>query len=949
MKKLQSLFVLLITLFSLVSAFAISASAEDAVESLEPIWFEGIEVEYSGYNGIRGVFGVNEEKIAEMEAEGYIITYGAIVGYKSTYGTPSALKVNSKKNAVVIKVYEEGAKKDAYFLPSEEGVSRFAIATLFGPDADQEIVYDSLVYRGFMQIKRKGYTTQTVYADGISADIGEDISIYKTLCAIVNNPEKFGEDPIFTWLRKYQTPTCVYVDPAVSSSGDGLSEATAVKTVKEGYEKAVALINAATAPIDVEIRLASGKHHITDKIDIKGTDITATVEYSITFAGAETGEKSLVTSNCDIPATQLQKVDGKSYYSYQLPESAKIDGKYPAFRDLSFDGKQATLAVSKGLFHMTVDSCTRAEEYGFNAADRLLYVHPEALGQVEVDASGNVIGVLEYWVQTEWQVHCVRIEHINYTPVDVKGEKMLAIRVIKDDWDAFVGEYYSTLANRRYWFQNNKTYVDEPGEFWYHRDTGTIYCIPFTDIAEVEAISYPVLERLFHLQKAAKNITFCNLDLTGTTVNYISDYGYISGQGGRIKRGWVNPDTGSPETDIFLPYAAIYGMDVENIRISRCSFYAVGGDAINFRGAVDRLCIYGCSLEEIGSCGVRLGVANNYYNPTQHNTDVVIRENYMQDIARIFNSSTAILTSSIQNLDITHNTILDTAYSAISVGWSWSGRKEDTRYDTGQVTNVRNANIAYNYIENFMTKMQDGGAIYVLGGNASRYYEEYVNSMNHNYVVLTGNISQGKRQWTVFYHDGGASHWHDHDNVLVIDPKSPLPNHHYISYQSIAGQEAYSNLSERYYIIGYRPDYLAFRGTYDENGAYISQAGWDEATWKAYMPDWYDTKYPDWYQKWIVNGERPDLHVGWFIGFAVITNDKTPDRMETYTCETHEDGSITPAYQYTSEQFNYFRNIYLYTDFATAEGTVGGNFAKALAETAGCSSYHPKYGVYSAK
>ncbi len=954
MKKSRTLFALVLVVVSLCAAWIVTSSAATELPggtTLENVMqFAGVEAEYTGLNGIRGVFTVNDAEIKKLEDAGCTVAYGAVVGYRANYATPGSLTIDSKENADKITVYKAGNKTDAYFLESESGVSKFAIATFFGSKAETVDARRGMIYRGYIEIRRPGYTNEIHYVDATWPNPDEVVSLYNTLSYAAENGY-YKESDIFMLLDRFEAATnVVYVDPKVSQSGDGKTAATAVKTVKEGYEKAVALINAAEEPIDVVIDLAPGKHSITEKLDIKGTDITTAVEYSITFSGSKSSEKSIVSSNFDIPASAFVKK--KDLYEYQLPDSAKIDGQYPAFRDLSFDGQMGKLATSQGLFKMKLDSCTRASDNGLNADDRLLYVSPDALGAVEVDASGNVIGDLEFWVQTEWQVHCVHIEHIDYnkeTNIVQDGVQQIAVRVRKGDWDAFKGKYYQTLANRRYWFVNNKAYLDEKGEFWYDRENGKIYCIPFESLSETNVISYPVAERIFHLEKA-KNITFRNLDITGTTVNYITEYGYITGQGGYIKRPWTNPDTGKTESGkITLPYGAIYGKDVENIRISACSFYAIGGDCVNFRGAVDRVRVNHSSMVSIGGCVIRLGVSDDSvkYTNTTHNKDIVIDENYMQDIAKNFNSSTAILVTSVRDMDITNNTILDTAYSAISVGWSWSPRRADTSTDRDSWVNVKNVNIAYNYIENFMTVTQDGGAIYVLGGNASEKTTTYLNSMNNNYVVLSGNVSNGSRQWTVFYHDGGASHWHDYDNVLVIDPKSPLPNHHYISYQSIASQQAYNNLSERYYIIGYRPDYLAYRGEYDEDGNYVKKSDWTETHYKNYLPSWYDTKYPGWAESWITKGERPDIHVGWFVGFAATSLTKAD--METFVSTENPDGGISISYSKTDDDNNFFRDIYLYTDFASAEGTVGGTKAAELAEVAGCDGYHPTYGKWSAK
>ncbi len=776
MKKCKSLLLLLCIVLSLFSVFAVMASADtelpgDAVLE-ETMRFAGVEAEYSGLNGIRGVFTVNDAEIAKLEAAGCKVTYGALVGYKDSYTNLDKLDIDAKENAAKITVYENGQRKDGYFLESESGISRFAIATFFGSNAEMADAHRGMVYRGFIEIRRTGYTTERYYVDGETSALYEKASLYSVLSHAIEG-EHFNKDGICTVLDRFTAVTNLYVDPQAKDGGDGLSLATAVKTVKEGYEKAVALINAGTAK-DIVINLSAGKHKLADELALKGADITA-AEYSITFLGSQSKEKSVISSNIDIKASDFKPVPNERYYSYKLPDSSKVDGKYPAFRDLYIDGQMATLAVSQGHFELLLDSCRNAAQNNppLKASDRLLYVSPDALGDVEVDDRGNVIGDLEFWVQTDWQVHCVHVEHIDYngsTGLYKDEQELIAIRIEKGDWELLLPEYYSTLKNRRYWFQNNKAYIDEKGEFWYDEANGTIYCLPYGTMKSTDTISYPLTERLFHLQ-GAKNITFRNLDITGTTVNYITEYGYVSGQGGCIKRDGLG----------FLPLGAIFADGAENIRIDSCSFYDIGGDAINFLGAIDRVRVYNSSFVNIGSCATRFAIDGAEYSTRQHYKDIIIHDNFMQNIAVTFNSSPSILVSSVENIEIMHNTILDSAYSAISIGWSWSVY--------GGKVNVLNAKIEYNYLENFMTKMQDGGAIYTLGGND---YEtkadkaEYLNTMSHNYVVLTPETGNGRGHWTIFYHDQGSSHWLDEGNILVASPDCIGTDHTYVSFQTIS-------------------------------------------------------------------------------------------------------------------------------------------------------------------
>lgn len=70
-----------------------------------------------------------------------------------------------------------------------------------------------------------------------------------------------------------------------------------------------------------------------------------------------------MSGNTDISAALFNKVDGKDYYSYKLPEESKVDGSYPGFRDLYLNGERLNMARSKEYeFLRTVDTYNEAEK-----------------------------------------------------------------------------------------------------------------------------------------------------------------------------------------------------------------------------------------------------------------------------------------------------------------------------------------------------------------------------------------------------------------------------------------------------------------------------------------------------------------------------------------------------------------------------------------------------------
>jgi hypothetical protein len=159
-----------------------------------------------------------------------------------------------------------------------------------------------------------------------------------------------------------------------------------------------------------------------------------------------------------------------------------------------------------------------------------------------------------------------------------------------------------------------------------------------------------------------------------------------------------------------------------------------------------------------------------------------------------------------------------TGYTAVGIGYSWLSYKnsDDEKYDSEDFVNIKNADISYNYFENFMMRMSDGGAIYVLSGNASGKNTNFLNSMNHNVAVVPSNVGGvGNNLWMIYYHDAGASHWHDYENAVILSPKASLP-HSFMYFQISWGGPSFNNLADHLYVIGYRDDHTE-EDIYPEN------------------------------------------------------------------------------------------------------------------------------------
>ena len=148
------------------------------------------------------------------------------------------------------------------------------------------------------------------------------------------------------------------------------------------------------------------------------------------------------------------------------------------------------------------------------------------------------------------------------------------------------------------------------------------------------------------------------------------------------------------------------------------------------RGANRNITVTNNVFDYIGSSAILMGDPGNWNVETNAFTNITIENNYLHDISFVLYSHCAITITKVQNLSICFNSIINCSYTGISIGWSWGS----TSADYGTYVNILGAEVAYNYIENYMCLLYDGGAIYTLGGNATIDYPEYFNFLHDNYA-----------------------------------------------------------------------------------------------------------------------------------------------------------------------------------------------------------------------
>ena len=517
------------------------------------------------------------------------------------------------------------------------------------------------------------------------------------------------------------------------------------------------------APVRAVLDLSRGDYRLDKPILLDGARFENEVE--ITFI-SRAAERALLSSNVDIAGAEFKKVKGKPYYSYQLPESARVKGKFPRFRNVQLNGKMMTLARSpEHTFPKSLkDTDTSTYRYLYS---NWFYAEPKYFEGLDTDS----VHPMEVVIHIEWMNKRYRLDQF-YGFEEETGYSQFS--VMQEEWNSFLycDGNKRDYAGKVYWFENHLALLSEPGQFFYDDEKGILYVYPYADVDMKSAtVSYPLTERVFHI-KNMNGVTIENVNFTGITSNYATDHGHNGGLGGSYLNGYypVDPEVGQQAP---VPHAAVYADNVKNVRVKGCTFNELGANAIYFNHANRNVTVKGCSFTQVAMSAILVGRQLPYmFTLETGQVNVLIDNNYIYNIGVCYPCCPGMHFTRVFGAAVMHNTIIHTPYSAIMSGWFMNPLPQK---------NSRYLEIAYNRCEDNLYAINDGSCIYLCGANAPIEVSEVFSRIHHNYVKATGY----NRTYNGIYLDANASNWYVYENVLdgFRVPMGPIFNQDHIPSQ----------------------------------------------------------------------------------------------------------------------------------------------------------------------
>ncbi|MBE6656615.1 MAG: right-handed parallel beta-helix repeat-containing protein [Ruminococcaceae bacterium] len=501
----------------------------------------------------------------------------------------------------------------------------------------------------------------------------------------------------------------------------------------------------------ITVELGCGKHALTEPFFLSKTENPELDAVDITLRG-EKG-KTTVHSHRTLLGKDMTPVEGKpGVYTYQFPKDE--NGKYPLFHELCVNGSPVCRTKSPVWINPTPIT---PEEKSGEVKKPGFYV-PLAIAKTLAEGD---IGSTELMMCIEWEFLILHVASVDLeSTLEERGQTYALVKFWEGEIDYVCEKSWRLKFNgRNTWFQNSPAFLSEPGTYAYDYKHGVLSLfLRDEDVLDGGfSVEYPTVETLIHLEGVA-NVTLENLNFMGVTSKYVCENLVYAGQANNLR------GVGRLKT------AAVLANTTRTLTVRDCSFLGIGTNGVQVFNYSAGTVIENCTFKDVGMSAVTVGNPSWHWEEKQNRTFAVrIENNYMNRIACDYLGAPAIFIGQVDGLQILHNTVIDCSYSAVSIGWSWSA----LHCELGERTNIRDAEVAYNYFENFMDKLRDGGAVYVLGGNCHKdCTDERFNRMHHNFAYIH-ELREDSAKYG-YYLDESSSNWEVSDSVVINIHRLPI-------------------------------------------------------------------------------------------------------------------------------------------------------------------------------
>ncbi len=426
-----------------------------------------------------------------------------------------------------------------------------------------------------------------------------------------------------------------------------------------------------TEAVPMTVRVRGGDYFLAEPLVLQPVD-SGTADAPVVYEAAE-GETPVLSGGTVITGMQQRG----TLWEVEIPE---VKAGHWYFRQLFVSGQRRTRAraPNAGYYRIAERLPGPPDSQGQPfARDRFVFADSD-LQPWERLADVNVV-LVHSW---ETSLHPLR-------SVDPAARVVEFAAPLKEWWCIGYWE-----PHQRYYAENARELLDEPGEWYLNRETGVLSYWPLPgETREETVVIAPRLTELVRLAGDPDRGQFVDhVTLRGLSFHH---------------NDWVLAPTGNSSTQAAVEVpAAVMADGARHCRITSCEVAHVGTYGIWLRRGCKTCCIERTRLFDLGAGGIRVGEATMAERDEAESSGNIVDNNHIYDGGRVYAGGIGIWVAQSSHNRLSNNDIHDLYYTGISIGWNWDDAPNRTHHNVIERNHVHHLGHGV---------LSDAGLIYCLG------------------------------------------------------------------------------------------------------------------------------------------------------------------------------------------------------------------------------------------
>jgi len=435
-------------------------------------------------------------------------------------------------------------------------------------------------------------------------------------------------------------------------------------------------------------------------------------------------DKPVLSGGRRITGWKETEREGKKLWSVEIPE---VRERKWFFRELWVNGNRAVRARYPNKGYLKIANLVDARPDWTKGQTRFRYA-PGHLQSWKTITEGEIV-VMTRWVDSRLPVFTVEEDQrvINFTKRSV----------------------FALEEGDLYYLEGTFEALDQPGEWYLDRYTGTLYYWPRPgdSIRKLEAFA-PVLTQVLRLEGRPEEKNFVqNISIRGLAFSHTEwcfPEGFAQEKGKPTISPAPAPEVGGfGQAEIGVP-GAVWGQGVRNGLFENCTFRDLGDYGLELARGCQSNRIVHCEFSDLGAGGMKLGETAIRTGDSELTRANEINDCQIHDGGKMFHSAIGVWVGQSQDNRIIHNLIHDFYYTGISIGWTWG---------YGEALASNNL-VAFNHVHHIGVKsdgdgpiLSDMGGIYTLGKQPGT---RIINNLWHDIAGLRYG------GWGIYFDEGSS-------------------------------------------------------------------------------------------------------------------------------------------------------------------------------------------------